>query len=182
MTARNTWLWGALAATLAATWYAAGPGDGGDAGDADGLAATVRGPARAPGPPAAAAPATLAAPITAPITAPVARLGDSRMAPPRSALMAPHDWRPPPPPPPPPAAQAAPPQAPALPFRYLGRLDEGDGSVVVFLGEGTQPRPHMLRVGERLRDYQLQAITAQGLSFVYLPLNQQQQLLFGSTP
>lgn len=171
MNPRTLLLWGGLAATLGATWYAAGIGD---APDDDTLQAVVRadrGPA-----PAAEGGAT----APAPISSPVARIGDARMAEPRTALMPVHSWRPPPPPPPA-AVQAPPPaQAPPLPFRYVGRLDDGDGAPTVFLAEGALARPHVVRAGDRLRDYEVLAITERGMTFVYLPLQQKQQLLFGN--
>ncbi|MGC4397607.1 hypothetical protein [Hydrogenophaga sp. T2] len=174
---RSLLLYGGLAATLMAVWYTAGL-------DADAPADELLAPARraaAPGAavPAAPAPAAVAA---APIAGPVVRMGEERMAAPRGALMGARDWRPPPPPPAPaPAVAAAPPRAPQLPFQYLGRLDD-EGGTRVFLSEGNQARPHVVRVGDRLRDYQVESISAQGMGLIYLPLNQKQQLLFGSAP
>lgn len=173
---RSLLLYGGLAATLMAVWYTAGL-------DADAPAEELLVPARravAPGAavPAAPAPAAVAA---APIAGPVVRMGEERMAAPRGALMGARDWRPPPPPAPAPAVAAAPPRAPQLPFQYLGRLDD-EGGTRVFLSEGNQARPHVVRVGDRLRDYQVESISAQGMGLIYLPLNQKQQLLFGSAP
>lgn len=189
---RNAMLWGGLAATLVATWYAAGLES---ADESQALQALPRAPR--PAAPAGAAPAALTplAPLAAsaaahaPVAsapalgAPAPRMGEPRMGEPRSAFMPVHSWRPPPPPPPPSVAVAPPPpQAPPLPFRYLGRLDGGEGGPVVFLAEGNLPRPHVLRVGERLRDYQVESIGPQAVVFVYLPLNQKQQLLLGTAP
>jgi len=169
-------LYGGLAATLVAVWYSAGLET--TAGDDD-LQAAVR-PAPRPG----VAPAPMPAPPPGPgaaLTAPPTRMGDERLAAPRSPVMGVRDWRPPPPPPPPVVAAVEAPRAPPLPFRYLGRLDDERGTQV-FLSEGNQPRAHVVRVGDRLRDYQVESIGPQGMALIYLPLNQKQQLLFGSAP
>ena len=106
------------------------------------------------------------------------------MGEPRVSFMPAHSWRPPEPPPRVAPVASAPPQAPPLPFRYLGRLDGGDDGPVVFLAEGNQAtaRPLVVRAGDRIRDYQIDAITPRGATFTYLPLNQKQQLQFGSAP
>lgn len=70
-----------------------------------------------------------------------------------------------------------PPLAPPLPFRYQGKVIE-DGRVIAFLAEGT--RTHVVRAGDRLTSYQVEDITAAGMTLVYLPLNEKQQLMFGS--
>jgi hypothetical protein len=173
MNTRTLLLWGGLAATVVATWYAAGIDD---TAEPDTVQAVTR-PARAP---QAASGVAAPAPTAAPITAPMPRIGEPRMAQPRGPLMPVHSWLPPPAPPPVTAQAAAPPQAPVLPFRYLGRLDEGDGTPTVFLAEGALARPHVVRAGDRLRDYEVLAITEQGMNFLYLPLQQKQQLLFGN--
>ncbi len=175
-------LWAALAATLAATWYAAGidapaPGDG---------ALSV--PARAPRPlptgvlPAPAASEAHAASAPA---GPASGPREARMAAPREPLMAPRGWQPPAPPPPTAVAMAPPPpQAPPLPYRYLGRLEGGEGGTTVFLAEGQNPqaRPLAVRAGDRLPQYQVNEVGANGMTLTYLPLNQKQQLLFGTPP
>ena len=90
-------------------------------------------------------------------------------------LFAVHSWQPPPPPPK--AAPAPPPTAPALPFRYLGKVLE-QGQVIAFLGVGT--RTHLLRQGDVVADYRVLDVTPTEMTFMYLPLNQQQRLTFGS--
>ncbi len=90
-------------------------------------------------------------------------------------LFAQVDWRPKPPPPPKPVAQR--PVAPGLPFRYLGKVIDGD-KVTAFLGEG--PRTHMLRTGDVLANYRVEEVTASGITLVYLPLNETQELNFGT--
>ena len=156
----------ALAATLAATWYAAGL----DTPAEDDLVAERERPAArpdAPAPVSATAPAAAAQPQPADPAL--------RMEPPLADLMPAHSWQPPPPPvaaaPP-----APPPSAPPLPFRYLGRLEEGE-QVTVFLAEGTQTR--VVRQGERLAQYRIDEITRQGMRLTYLPLNETQRLPFG---
>jgi hypothetical protein len=77
-----------------------------------------------------------------------------------------------PPPPPPPK-----PQAPPLPFTYMGKLIE-DGRIVVFLTQGD--RNHIVRQGDTIDGtYRVDAVTEQGLSLTYLPLKQRQELAFG---
>jgi hypothetical protein len=159
----------ALAATLLATWYAAGL----DGTAEDDLAADLvaERPRPSPGPAPVAESASAEAPEPAEPTAVALR-----MEPPLADLMPAHSWQPPPPPvaaaPP-----APPPSAPPLPFRYLGRLEEG-AQVAVFLAEGTQTR--VVRQGDRLAQYRIDEITPQGMRLTYLPLNETQRLLFGS--
>lgn len=99
---------------------------------------------------------------------------------PRAAdLFAPHNWQPKPVPPLPPAPPppVAAPRAPPLPFVYLGKLLE-DGQVMAFLGQGS--RTHLLRRGDVLAPYRVDEITPSQMTLVYLPLNEKQQLTFGS--
>lgn len=81
-------------------------------------------------------------------------------------------WQPPAPP-----APKPPPQAPALPFRFLGKALLEDG-VVAFLGHGQ--RVHLLRAGDRVADYRVEAVSATGITLVYLPLDETQHISFGS--
>lgn len=75
-------------------------------------------------------------------------------------------------PPPPPA-----PTAPPLPFRYLGALFE-DGGATVFLGDGQ--RTHVVRAGDTIDGrYRIDAITPKKVTFVFLPLDQRQELVIG---
>ncbi len=70
-------------------------------------------------------------------------------------------------------------QAPPLPFKYLGRLEE-NGTVTVFLAEGNQ-RPRLVRKGDQLPpNHQVDDITAEGMQLTYLPLKQTQHLQFGN--
>jgi hypothetical protein len=78
---------------------------------------------------------------------------------------------------PPPAQQqaAAPakPEAPALPFRYLGKLIE-DGKLSVFLANGAESIT--ARAGERIGDYRVDKVTESEVLFTYLPLKTKQSL------
>jgi hypothetical protein len=76
------------------------------------------------------------------------------------------------------AIAAAPvPRAPPLPFQYQGKLLEQD-AVVAFLNVGA--RTYIVRKGDVVADYRVVNITAADMTFLYLPLNEQQRLNFGS--
>ena len=86
------------------------------------------------------------------------------------------------PPPPPPAAALPPPpppvpQAPALPFVFLGRMVEND-STVLFLSRQNQSYSVKLN-GILERDYRVDKIDNDQVTFTYLPLNTQQILYIG---
>lgn len=97
-----------------------------------------------------------------------------RFAPPGADLFAVQSWRPPPAP-----ARVAATRAPALPFLYLGQVQE-DGEIMVFLGQGEHT--HLLRKGDALAEYRVVDITPARMTFVYLPLNEQQHLTFDNLP
>lgn len=85
-------------------------------------------------------------------------------------------------PPPPPAASqpAGPPQPPALPFTYLGKLID-DGRVTIYLGQG-QERNLAVRQGDVINGtYRVKRISPAAVTFVYIPMNKQQVLKIGST-
>ncbi|MBS0345268.1 MAG: hypothetical protein JSR69_02305 [Proteobacteria bacterium] len=83
-------------------------------------------------------------------------------------------------PPPPAAPPPPPPSAPALPFRYLGMLEE-DGRQLAFLAEGDTLR--VLHAGEQMdARYRVTAIRRDRIDFLYLPLNQIQSLATGAVP
>lgn len=90
-------------------------------------------------------------------------------------LFARKSWYVAPPPPPPPK-----PMAPPLPFSFAGRLIE-DGRTTVFLS-----RPgsnHAVKTGEIIdRTWRVGEIAATSMTFIYLPLNEQQTLLLGVAP
>ncbi|MFC5473802.1 hypothetical protein [Paraherbaspirillum soli] len=94
-------------------------------------------------------------------------------------------WTPPPPKvvaPPPSAAPLTPPapQAPALPFKVLGRYVE-DGKDVVFLLLNEQSL--VVRVGDTIAgNYKVQSLNGGTLTLLYTPLNQQQTLDVGVLP
>ena len=104
-----------------------------------------------------------------------------------TASIAPHpvfvvrDWTPPPPPAPktvlaPPSP--LPPQAPALPFRYMGRMQEEGGKTQVYLVNGDVL--FTAKVGDTLDGtYMVQKIDRQEMALLYLPLNQTQTLPLG---
>jgi len=75
----------------------------------------------------------------------------------------------------PPQAAAAPakPEAPALPFKYLGKMVE-DGKLSVFLTNGNDSIT--VHAGERIGDYRVDKITEAEVRFTYLPLKTKQSL------
>ena len=79
--------------------------------------------------------------------------------------------------PPAPKIKPAPPQAPALPFTYIGKMME-DGRIVVFLTQGE--RNFAVRSGDKLDNlYQIDEIKPTMMLLTYLPLNKQQSLPIG---
>ena len=91
-------------------------------------------------------------------------------------------WVPAPPPlPPPPPPVVAAPRAPLLPFRYMGRVDDGLGSVTFFLIRGTTTLS--VSVGETIDNtYRLESADGGALQFTYLPLKERQSLQIGVGP
>lgn len=83
-----------------------------------------------------------------------------------------HSWYIAPPPPPP-----APPVAPPLPFKYLGKVIDGD-EIRVFLAH--QGRHLIVRQGDKLDGkYVVEAIDGNRMRIRYLPLNEEQVLAIG---
>lgn len=83
--------------------------------------------------------------------------------------------------PPPVAAKPTPaaerPAAPPLPFKYLGRMDEGETSVLLLSFQG---QDIMARTGETVGGrYRVDEIAEASIRFTYLPLNEQQTLKIG---
>lgn len=157
---RNRILYGALAVTLAATWW------------------TARQEEAAPG---------IAEPVIRPDTPAnlVASAGTGRvnahtvMQEASADAFAPRDWAPPPPPPPKalPPPPPPPPVAPPLPYRYLGKWLE-DGRLVVFLNTGN--RSTRVKGGEVLDgQWRVDEITPKFVRFTYLPLTQTTTLSIG---
>lgn len=91
-------------------------------------------------------------------------------------------WYVAPPPPPPSKPQAAPsPTAPALPFRYMGRMREEGGKPVVYLTQGT--RAYSLSEGDTIDGtYRLDSVSSGQLVLTYLPMNIKQTLNTASAP
>lgn len=91
-------------------------------------------------------------------------------------------WQPPPPPPPPPAPPAPPPPpptAPAFPYQLIGRLQDGAdaASAQAFLS-GPQ-RSLAVRAGDTLDgQWRIEQIGATGLTVTYLPLQLKQTIAF----
>ena len=90
---------------------------------------------------------------------------------------APATWQSPKPQPRPKKVEAPPPPAPVappLPFRFMGRY-EADGSTAVFLLHKDQTL--VVREGDAVaEDYRLLSISGTQISFMYLPLEQEQVL------
>lgn len=81
-----------------------------------------------------------------------------------------------------PVVQVAPavvvPTAPSFPFKYMGRIQEEGGALMVFLTRGEHA--YSVIVGEKLDDsYLLESATPAQLVFVYLPLNIKQSVDVG---
>ena len=75
---------------------------------------------------------------------------------------------------PPQAAQAAAkPVAPPLPFRYVGKMLDGD-KLAVFLVNGNESLA--VAAGERIGEYRVEKITDAEIVFTYLPLKTKQSL------
>lgn len=71
------------------------------------------------------------------------------------------------------AAAPAKPEAPPLPFRYLGKLIE-DGKLSVFLANGEESVT--AKSGERIGDWRVDKVTENEVQFTYLPLKTKQSL------
>lgn len=74
---------------------------------------------------------------------------------------------------PPQAAAPAKREAPALPFKYLGKMVE-DGRLSVFLANGDEALT--VHAGDRVGDYRVDKITEAEVRFTYLPLKAKQSL------
>ena len=108
---------------------------------------------------------------------------------PENDAFAAHSWQPPPPPPPRPKLIAPepeladppppPPVAPPLPFTFLGAFEATGGKRVLYLVEGD--KVHAVSEGEMVNDlYQVEAIGAEEMVLMYLPLKQKQTLSLGA--
>lgn len=158
----------ALIATLVAVWYAAGIED--DAGDAAGLVAEPRTSRSTAGTTARTAAVERGSAIAALPVRTAAEVGHD--------LFAAHSFLPPPPKV---SVQAGPPPAPVappLPFRYQGRMTEGNATVV-FLAQGE--RMLVARQGDLLNNqYRVESVSANAVTFMFEPLKQRQTLSIGN--
>jgi hypothetical protein len=107
---------------------------------------------------------------------------------PEGDAFAAHSWQPPPPPPRPkliaPEPELAdppppPPAAPPLPFTFLGAFEATGGKRVLYLVEGD--KVHAVSEGEIVNElYQVEAVGADEMVFMYLPLKLKQTLSLGN--
>ncbi|MDM4767019.1 hypothetical protein [Pelomonas sp. SE-A7] len=168
ITPRQYLLAGALAATVAATMWAAQLES--DENVAPAVAGTRRAAAKAPAPGPAASDT-------------VSGSGGRQPWAPVESLAA---WAPPPPPPPPPVQAAAPaapvmPQAPAFPYQLIGRMEEQGGKSQALLSSPN--RTLSARVGETIDgQWRVERIDAQGLALIWLPAQQPQTISFRPIP
>ncbi len=138
-------------------------------------------------------PATRDGKVAAPIAAPLPVEAGTEVAPapslamlaPGSGLFSPHSWRVEPPPAPvpawtpPPAPPVAPPPAtaPALPFEFIGKLDDAE-RLRVFLTRGE--KIYTVTVGDVIDGtYRVERIGGSEMVLTYLPLNLTQTLSVG---
>lgn len=72
-----------------------------------------------------------------------------------------------------------PPQAPALPFTFIGKQRDENGEWIVFLAN--QERTYTAKTDMLIESsYRVAKILPPTLTFIYLPLQQQQTLAIGS--
>jgi len=85
------------------------------------------------------------------------------------------------PPPPPPPAPPPEPQAPELPFKYMGKLEEGGGRVMYYLAKGNEF--FVVAKGETFdQNYRFLGVKNGKLEILYLPLSIKQTLAVGDDP
>ena len=81
------------------------------------------------------------------------------------------------PPPPPPPAPPSPPAPPPLPFTYLGKLLEGERSVVFLTN---LDRNYTVKSGDVIENtYRVEEIRVPMMTLTYMPLNMKQTLYIG---
>jgi len=162
---RRLLLWGALAMTLAAVAWV-------DRGDDPGPAKKTPRQAARGTPVAESAPVVRAVPDPEELTR--ADLARHKYAAGGADLFSGRSWLPPPPV----VMPAGPAGAPALPFVYIGKMLEKEGTVVFLLH---QERTLAVRQGDIIDEtYRVEKIAPESMLVVYLPLKQQQSLNLGS--
>ncbi len=86
--------------------------------------------------------------------------------------------KPKPPPPPPPPPPPAPPQAPPMPYAFMGSYQEPGGKIAVYLTRAD--KLYTVSVGDTLEGtYKIESIKSGQLTMIYLPLNISQNLRTG---
>jgi len=70
-------------------------------------------------------------------------------------------------------ARPARPEAPPLPFRYIGKMQDG-GKLAVFLANGEESV--IASAGQKIGDYRVDSISEDEVRFTYLPLKTKQVL------
>lgn len=91
-------------------------------------------------------------------------------------------WEPPPPPPAPVVViPPPPPQAPPLPFRVIGRIQEDARGDTFLLADADSVKPTLVGTDIDAR-YRLEKFEGGQLYFLYRPLNQIQTLFVGTPP
>ncbi|TVO52246.1 hypothetical protein [Denitromonas halophila] len=164
MNKRQLGLWGALAVTLAATWWASTV-------DPDDAPTTVRELRSAP------------TRTTRPIVTTKADLSALAAERPAFAAEAPSVFGVPAPPPSArQTARVAPPKlrAPTMPYTYAGSLIDADGARTLFLLDGE--RLVMARVGEVVGRYRIDAFDEHTVTLTYLPLKEIQRIHLATAP
>jgi hypothetical protein len=164
--------WIALAAAGGAAFYGASRFAAPDA--ADSLAEPV---VRADSARTAAAPATAeitSVAASAPLAGPPARAAIEVGG--ATETFGGMSWTPPPPPPPAPTVRPPPPpSAPAMPFRFIGMLEQKSDRPTAFLAKGEALL--VVRVGDVIDSmYRIESLSPAQVVVTYLPLNQRQTL------
>ena len=167
------WMWGMLAATLAATLWTALSDDDASAPRAASVVQPARaGDARSE---ARASSDTNGASATASaVVAPESAAAPERPAVNAAAVdvFAAYTWQPPPPPPVP-AGPPPKPMPPPLPYVYAGRVVDGGKTQFLLLEQGTL---HSLAAGAAVGDYLLESGSDTQLVFLHRPTGERQTL------
>ncbi|HEY4080730.1 MAG TPA: hypothetical protein VGM81_08540 [Burkholderiaceae bacterium] len=176
ITPRQWALGGALAATIAATLWAAQQG-----GDDDAAVQATAGKSRSTAPTASrSAPKPDAGPA-APTVVDWHTIQREDWAKPADAQLA--AWMPPAPPPPPPAPPPpppAPPMAPPFPYQLIGRLVDGNVEQALLAGPN---RTLSVKVGEVVdNQWMVDQIGPTGLTVTWQPAKLKQMIAFKPTP